>query len=64
MGANGTVDDGARTCSICNAPFNIDTEGGYEGLFGMIPFSFCVTCNTCVVDYVCTVWPDAWDDDD
>ena len=53
-----------RTCTICNAPFDIDAEGGYEGLFGMIPFAFCVTCNVCVIDYVVTVWPDAWDPDE
>ena len=54
---------GDRICTICEAEFDIDAEGGYEGLFGMIAFAFCVTCNACIVDYVATNWPDALDAD-
>ena len=46
------MNDGDRTCTICNGPFNLDTEGGTEGTMGMLPVAFCPTCNAGIFDYV------------
>ena len=45
-------DDGERTCTICNGPFNLDTEGGVEGFIGMLPVQFCPTCKAGIFDFV------------
>ena len=31
-------------CSICNENFDVNSEGGTEGVFGMLPVFFCPTC--------------------
>ncbi len=56
------MDDG-RTCSLCNAEFDIEAEGGYEVVFGILLFAFCVTCNAALVEYVHACFPDDQDDD-
>ena len=38
------------TCTICEGPFNLDTEGGIRGEIGILPVSFCVTCLTGIMD--------------
>lgn len=43
---------GLRECSICGAPFDLDTEGGSEGQIGIIPVAFCPTCKAGIYDYV------------
>ena len=45
------------TCSICDAPFDMDLVGGVAGYLGMIPFTFCVTCNAGIVEYVQGEYP-------
>ena len=42
--------DGNRTCTACSGPFNLDTEGGIEGNFGVLPMAFCPTCYACMMD--------------
>ena len=37
-------------CSICDAEFDLESEGGTQGSFGMIPVSFCPTCLSCILD--------------
>ena len=37
-------------CSTCNVDFDIDTEGGLDGFFGIIPVSFCPSCFSCILD--------------
>ena len=37
-------------CSICNEKFDLDSEGGTEGVFGTLPVSFCPTCLTSCFD--------------
>lgn len=44
-------------CSTCNGPFDIDAEGGAEGMFGMIPVAFCPTCLACLSDMSDQMWP-------
>ncbi len=39
-------------CSICKSDFNIDSEGGVEGNFGILPVAFCSTCLSCIYDLV------------
>jgi len=31
-------------CSICDCEFDMETEGGMSGLFGILPVAFCPTC--------------------
>ena len=38
------------TCSICDVEFDLESEGGTQGSFGMIPVSFCPTCLSCILD--------------
>lgn len=37
-------------CKICDSEFDLETEGGAEGYFGIIPVAFCSTCFTCMAD--------------
>ena len=37
-------------CSICDAEFDLESEGGTQGSFGIIPVSFCPTCLSCILD--------------
>lgn len=39
-------------CSICKDTFDLNAEGGIEGLFGMNPIAFCVWCYSSMVDMV------------
>lgn len=49
--------DANRTCTACSGEFNLDTEGGIEGNFGILPMAFCPTCYACMMDmaYQCMV---------
>ena len=40
------------TCTICQAEFSLEEEGGVSGNFGMIPIAFCPTCLSSCVDMV------------
>ena len=42
----------ASECSICNAEFVIEEEGGMNGSFGILPVSFCPFCFTSIIDMV------------
>jgi len=37
-------------CSTCRRDFDLDSEGGVEGLFGIIPVAFCPECYACCHD--------------
>lgn len=37
-------------CTICEGPFNMETEGGIAGAIGILPVQFCITCLTGVMD--------------
>ena len=37
-------------CSVCDAKFDLNSEGGTEGSFGILPVSFCPTCLTSCLD--------------
>jgi hypothetical protein len=37
-------------CSVCDCDFDIESEGGIEGFFGILPVSFCPTCYSCMCD--------------
>ena len=39
-------------CTICNAEFSIDDEGGTMGYFGMLKVAFCPFCFRSIVDMV------------
>jgi hypothetical protein len=41
---------GNPSCSICDAPFNLEEEGGIEGFLGIIPVQFCPTCYAGIMD--------------
>lgn len=45
------------TCNGCGGSFNIKTEGGIAGEFGILPVAFCPTCLSCVVDMVHQMYP-------
>jgi hypothetical protein len=40
------------TCSVCSREFDIEGEGGIEGLIGLIPIVLCPTCKAGVWDMV------------
>lgn len=67
MAANEEEKAGAGlTCSICGSGFDIESEGGIEGLFGICPVAFCVWCYASIVDMVsqgCLRCIEAEDDD-
>lgn len=41
-----------ETCSVCNGEFDLDSEGGTMGNFGILPVAFCPTCLACCIDMV------------
>jgi hypothetical protein len=45
------VSDEDRVCSICQADFSIENEGGQEGFIGMIPVAFCPYCVTGIIEF-------------
>ena len=45
-------------CSICRCEFDLEAEGGVEGLIGLIPFAFCPTCKSGVYEWACEQWGD------
>ena len=45
-------------CSICSCEFDLEAEGGVEGLIGLIPFAFCPTCKSGVYEWACEQWGD------
>ena len=40
------------TCSICESPVDLESEGGIAGSFGVCPVAFCVWCYASIVDMV------------
>jgi len=38
------------TCSLCGSEFDIDAEGGINGVMGIVPVSFCVWCRASLFD--------------
>jgi len=40
------------TCTVCNGPFDLETEGGTEGFIGILPVAFCPTCRVGIIDFV------------
>jgi hypothetical protein len=40
------------TCTICEGPFNLETEGGIRGFIGILPVVFCPTCTAGIFDFV------------
>ena len=49
-------------CSVCRGEFDLETEGGIEGDFGILPVAFCPTCYACMVDMVSQVI-ELWEND-
>jgi len=47
-----TQDDGNRTCTVCDGPFDIIGEGGIDGYIGILSVAFCPTCYAGIVDMV------------
>ena len=45
-------DDGNRTCTVCDGPFDIIGEGGIDGYIGVLSVAFCPTCYAGIVDMV------------
>jgi hypothetical protein len=39
-------------CSTCSVEFSLESEGGVQGNFGIIPVAFCPTCLCCAMDMV------------
>lgn len=39
-----------HTCTVCDGPFDPETEGGITGYLGMLPVSFCPTCRAGLYD--------------
>jgi hypothetical protein len=37
-------------CNVCEGDFDIETEGGIDGYFGILPVSFCPTCYASMCD--------------
>ena len=37
-------------CTICGGEFDLNTEGGILGYLGILPVSFCPTCEAGVYD--------------
>jgi hypothetical protein len=44
-------------CSICNCDYNIEEDGGINGLIGNLPINLCQWCYNGMVDIVETVEP-------
>jgi hypothetical protein len=45
-------DDGNRTCTVCDSPFDIIGEGGIDGYIGILSVAFCPFCYAGIVDMV------------
>jgi len=45
-----TRTESTRTCTACNGEFDLQTEGGIEGNFGILPMAFCPTCYASMMD--------------
>ena len=39
-------------CSVCDCQFDLESEGGIQGVFGILPVAFCPTCYAGCVDMV------------
>ena len=39
------------TCTVCDGPFDIETEGGRAGNIGIVPVAFCPTCTAGIMDF-------------
>ena len=39
-------------CTVCDGDFDIEGEGGIAGFIGILPVSFCPTCNAGIFDMV------------
>ena len=39
-------------CSVCESEFDLESEGGAQGLFGILSVAFCPTCYAGCVDMV------------
>jgi len=39
-------------CSVCESEFDLESEGGTQGLFGILSVAFCPTCYAGCVDMV------------
>lgn len=39
-------------CSVCESEFDLESEGGVQGYFGILPMAFCPTCYSGCVDMV------------
>ena len=44
-------------CSACQADFDVESEGGIAGDFGILPTAFCPTCLASTVDMVHQLYP-------
>ena len=44
------MSESSMDCSVCGNDFDIDSEGGVDGHFGMLAVSFCPTCYACMCD--------------
>lgn len=38
-------------CTVCSCDFDIEKEGGVEGLIGILPVRFCPTCRVGILDF-------------
>lgn len=39
-------------CSVCHCEFDVESEGGVIGYFGILPVAFCPTCYSSCCDMV------------
>ena len=44
-------------CSACQGEFDLESEGGIAGDFGILPMAFCPTCFASTVDMVHQLYP-------
>lgn len=38
------INNGNLTCTVCACNFSIESEGGVDGYFGILPVHFCPDC--------------------
>jgi hypothetical protein len=51
--SNDSPDDNVNlVCTVCACDFSIESEGGVDGFFGVIPIHFCPTCFSSMCDMV------------
>ncbi len=43
-------------CTVCDGPFDIESEGGVEGYIGILPVAFCPTCMAGIYDFAEQTW--------